>query len=78
MTGSPDCRLFSIKEIAHDVGCLQSKSKRDELKQGKTRGSCVLPHKGGFAHYNERFHDKISPQCRNSMCKLQSGEIRLL
>ena len=44
MTGSPDCRLFSIREIPHYVGCLQSRSKRDELKLGKTRESCVLPH----------------------------------
>ena len=78
MTGSPDCRLFSIREIPHDVGYLQSKSKRDQLKQGKPRGSCVLPHKGGLSNYNERFRDKISPQCRNSMHIFlqQSGDIR--
>ena len=78
MTGSPDCRLFSIREIPHDVGYLESKSKRDKLKQGKPRGSCVLPHKGGLANYNKRFRDKISPQCKNSMCIFlqQSGEIR--
>ena len=78
MTGSPDCRLFFIREIPHDVGYLQSKSKRDQLKQGKPRGYCVLPHKGGLANYNERFRDKISPQCKNSMCIFlqQSGEIR--
>ena len=78
MTGSPDCRLFSIREIPHDVGYLQSKSKRDQLKQGKPRRSCVLPHKGGLENYNERFRDQISPECRNSMCIFlqQSGEIR--
>ena len=79
MTGSRGCRLFSIREIPHDVGRLKSStSKGDQLKQGKTRGTCVLPPKGGLSHYNERFRDKISPQCRNSMCifLLQSGEIR--
>ena len=31
-----------------------------------------------FANYNERFRDKISPQCKNSMCIFlqQSGAIR--
>ena len=56
---SPNCR---IDNSSKHVGCLQSKYKRDQLKQGKTRGSCVLPHKGGLAHYNERFCDKIFPQ----------------
>ena len=62
MTGSPDCRLFSIREIPHDVGCLQSKSKRDELKQGKKDDLVFFPTE---EDYNERFRDKNSPQCRN-------------
>ena len=78
MTGSPDCRLFSIREIPHDVGYLQSKSKKDQLGQAKPRGYCVLPNKGGLSNYNERFRDKVSPQQRNSMRIFlqQSGEIR--
>ena len=39
----PFPRLFPIREIPHDVEFLQSKSKRDQLKQGKRRGSQIQP-----------------------------------